>query len=72
MRQIVYLLGLLTIFSCNEKSEKKEESLEETARRIHNAVITIDTHNDINISNFTLEKNYTQRLSTQVNLPKME
>ncbi|AYN68060.1 membrane dipeptidase [Euzebyella marina] len=72
MRQIVYLLGLLTIFSCNEKPHKKEESFEETARRIHNAVITIDTHNDINVSNFTSEKNYTQRLSTQVNLPKME
>jgi len=34
-------------------------------------VITLDTHDDINTSNFTVEKNYTERLSTQVNLPKM-
>ena len=35
-------------------------------------VITIDTHNDIDVKNFTDEINYTQNLDTQVNLPKME
>src|SRR5690606_35764917 len=40
--------------------------------RIHDSVITIDTHDDINIKNFTDSINYTQRLDTQVNLPKME
>ena len=34
-------------------------------------MITIDTHNDINPRDFTKERNYTQRLDTQVNLPKM-
>jgi len=34
-------------------------------------VIALDTHNDINPANFAPEKNYTQRLDTQVNLPKM-
>jgi len=43
----------------------------EKATSIHERVITIDTHNDININNFTTEKNYTQDLDTQVNLPKM-
>ena len=41
------------------------------ARAIHDRVITLDTHDDINPDNFTRAKNYTQRLETQVNLPKM-
>jgi membrane dipeptidase len=41
------------------------------ARAIHDRVITLDTHNDINPSNFTAERNYTQELTNQVNLPKM-
>ena len=41
------------------------------ARAIHERVITLDTHDDINPDNFTRQKNYTQRLDTQVNLPKM-
>ncbi|XLS27467.1 dipeptidase [Flavobacteriaceae bacterium M23B6Z8] len=41
------------------------------AKEIHERVITIDTHNDINVENFTDSINYTQELSTQVNLPKM-
>ncbi len=31
----------------------------------------LDTHDDIDPANFTAECNYTQRLTTQVNLPKM-
>jgi len=42
------------------------------ARAIHDRVITLDTHADINPDNFTRQKNYTQRLDTQVNLPKMK
>ena len=42
------------------------------ARTIHQQAITIDTHNDFSVANFTPERNYTQRLNTQVNLPKME
>lgn len=41
------------------------------AKAIHERVITLDTHADINPSNFTRQVNYTQRLETQVNLPKM-
>ena len=41
------------------------------ARAIHDRVITLDTHADISAANFTAERNYTQRLTTQVNLPKM-
>ena len=48
------------------------ETSEAMAKKIHDSVITIDTHNDINVKNFTDSVNYTQRLATQVNLPKME
>jgi membrane dipeptidase len=41
------------------------------ARAIHERVITLDTHDDISPADFTPERNYTQRLSTQVNIPKM-
>lgn len=49
-----------------------EANLVARARAIHERVIALDTHNDINPANFTRERNYGQRLETQVNLPKME
>ena len=67
------LLGLVLLAACGQKKETKaaEETLEAKAARIHQEVITIDTHDDINVANFTDSINYTQRLNTQVNLPKM-
>ena len=47
-------------------------SLIERAKAIHEQVITLDSHCDININNFTDSVNYTQNLETQVNLPKMD
>lgn len=49
-----------------------EQQLVERALAIHERVITLDTHADINTSNFTPDNNYTSDLDTQVNLPKME
>ncbi|MCB1023896.1 MAG: dipeptidase [Acidobacteria bacterium] len=49
-----------------------EEELLAKAKEIHKAVITLDTHDDIDTKNFTDEKNYTQKLENQVNLPKMK
>lgn len=72
MRYFIYLLGVLSVVACGETEKKVEESLADKAQRIHEKIITIDTHNDININNFTDSINYTQRLETQVNLPKME
>src|SRR5688572_23851782 len=48
-----------------------DAALIQKARAIHDRVITLDTHDDINPENFTRARNYTQRLDTQVNLPKM-
>jgi membrane dipeptidase len=53
------------------QAPQADEALIKKARAIHERVITADTHNDINVRNFTAETNYTQRLDTQVNLPKM-
>jgi len=80
-------LGIALILSafligCNSNKTKadsdanNDQPLDSTAllakaKEIHDRVITLDTHNDINVRNFTDSVNYTQRLSTQVNLPKM-
>jgi microsomal dipeptidase-like Zn-dependent dipeptidase len=47
------------------------ETIEEVAQTIHEQVITLDTHVDINTANFTADRNYTQDLPTQVTIPKM-
>ena len=72
-RYSLSLLGLVLLAACGQKKETKaaEETLEAKAARIHQEVITIDTHDDINVANFTDSINYTKRLNTQVNLPKM-
>ncbi len=72
MNRFYLLLSTIALISCAEKQPKAIENLEEKARRIHDAVITIDTHDDINVKNFTDSINYTQNLDTQVNLPKMK
>ena len=54
------------------ESEETESELIDRARGIHERVITLDTHNDINVSNFTPARNYATDLGNQVNLPKME
>jgi len=48
-----------------------ETALIARARAIHERVLTLDTHNDIEPEHFTTSCNYTMRLTTQVNLPKM-
>ena len=69
-------LTCLLILGCSESAEyppsPNEEAITDTARAIHERVITLDTHVDINTSNFTHETNYTQDIDTQVNLPKMD
>jgi len=72
MKHFICLFGIIALFSCKETEKNTEESLEAKAERIHEQTITIDTHDDINVKNFTDSVNYTQRLETQINLPKME
>jgi len=72
MKYFILLLSIVPLVSCGEDEKKVEKNSEVKARKIHEQIITIDTHNDINVNNFTDSVNYTQRLETQVNLPKME
>jgi membrane dipeptidase len=53
-------------------AQTTDPALVARARAIHERVITLDTHDDIDPRNFTKQRNYTQRLDNQVNLPKME
>lgn len=65
-------LGLLFHFTAwNSPAQSNDASLIAKAKKIHDHVIKLDTHNDIDASNFTPDCNYTMRLTTQVNLPKM-
>ena len=68
------LLSLpLLMIACGggEVAQESEADLVTRARGIHDRVITLDTHDDINASNFTADRNYTMDLGTQVNLPQM-
>ncbi|WP_297762446.1 dipeptidase [uncultured Muriicola sp.] len=71
MKYFIQFLCILSVLSCADTKNHDNEDLLANAKRIHEAVITIDTHDDINVKNFTDSINYTQRLETQVNLPKM-
>ena len=51
---------------------RAQQDITARARAIHDRVIALDTHNDIDPQNFTASCNYTMRLTTQVNLPKMK
>ena len=66
------VLFTLLICSCSQNKILTDDELIQKARQIHGNVITLDTHDDINIKNFTDSINYVQRLENQVNLPKMD
>jgi membrane dipeptidase len=68
--------SLLLIISCKTEVKKNDDTISPEllakAKEIHKRVITLDTHNDINVNNFTDSINYSQELDNQVNLPKMK
>jgi membrane dipeptidase len=74
MFKLVFLCLIFTLSSCKKEPEQPmtEEQLIAKAKDIHERVITLDTHCDINVNNFTDSINYTQDLDSQVNLPKMK
>ncbi len=72
MKYPIYLMCLFGLFACENAKKTTELSMNDKIKEIHDKVITIDTHNDINVDNFTDSVNYTQRLPTQINIPKME
>jgi len=70
LQRKLFIAGLL-FTSMTAGAQPNEAALNAKAKRIHDRVLKLDTHNDISPSHFTANCNYTQRLTTQVNLPKM-
>ncbi|HSQ14449.1 MAG TPA: membrane dipeptidase, partial [Candidatus Deferrimicrobium sp.] len=54
----------------NSLSAVKETSTKK-ARAIHDRILVLDSHIDFEPADLTAERNYTQRLPTQFNLPNM-
>ncbi len=71
MKYSLSIIALLLVFAGCSSTDEVDPALLAKAKEIHENVITLDTHVDINTQNFTAERNYTQRLNTQVDLPKM-
>lgn len=77
MKHIVVSLLLVSVLfatsgiNVNAQKTADDAALIAKARKIHEEVITLDTHVDINTANFTDSNNYIKDLSTQVTLPKM-
>ncbi len=73
---LVFTFITLSLTSCKQENTTKktisEDQLVAKAREIHDKIITLDTHCDINVKNFTDSINYTQDLDVQVTLPKMK
>ncbi|MBT8271999.1 MAG: dipeptidase [Bacteroidia bacterium] len=74
IKLIIGLSLIAGIWSCKTESstESTDEELIAKAKEIHDRVITIDTHCDFELQNFTDSINYTQDVNAQVNLPKMK
>ncbi len=70
-RALPLLLAVFAAVATGHAQPAADAALVARARAIHERVIALDTHNDINPRDFTRERNYTQRLDNQVNLPKM-
>src|SRR5687768_2214102 len=72
LRSFAFAAVLASIATTSAGAQGTDAALQSRARAIHDRVIALDTHVDIDPGNFTTQHpNYTDRLSTQVNLPKM-
>lgn len=69
----VLLTSVALLAAVGLAAQVADPALLARAKAIHDRVITLDTHVDINPVEFAGKtRNYTERLDTQVNLPKME
>lgn len=68
----IYLLKTIYVAK-NIELDVSEKTIDMTIEsiEIHKEIITLDTHCDINLKNFTNQNNYTANTDSQVNLPKM-
>ncbi len=59
------------VYAQSEEKQYSNQELTKLAKEIQDQVITIDTHCDFDLNNFTSQVNYSQNTDSQVNLPKM-
>ena len=72
LQRKLLLAGLLMqVIAISGPAQSNDAALIAKAKAIHDRVLKLDTHNDIDPANFTADCNYLKRLTTQVNLPKM-
>ena len=78
MRIFKIIIFTLLVTACSNKHKLNNNSMNysdeilDRAKEIHNRILVLDTHVDINVANFTANNNYTEDLGNQVNLPTME
>ena len=68
----MWFLSIGFTMALSSSALAQDSAMMARARAIHDRVMTLDTHVDINPASFTWEKNYATGLDTQVDLPKME
>ena len=71
IRNQLAALCVAATLSSQVSAQTNDAALIAKAKGIHDRVLKLDTHDDIDPANFTADCNYTKRLTTQVNLPKM-
>jgi membrane dipeptidase len=74
MRRLLHTLAAAAAFTAiaaGQTANQGDAALIRKARAIHDRVIALDTHADIDPANFSWSLNYTKDLETQVTLPKM-
>ena len=78
MKIFKIIVFTLLVTACSNKHKLNNNSMNysdeilDRAKEIHNRILVLDTHVDINVANFTANNNYTEDLGNQVNLPTME
>lgn len=70
VKAAILIVTIISIYLLKVTNDNK--NLLEKAKIIHKNVITLDTHCDIDVKNFTESINYSKNIDTQCNIPKME
>ena len=78
MRIFKIIIFTLLVTACSNKHKLNNNSMNypdeilDRAKEIHNRILVLDTHVDINVANFTTNNNYTEDIGNQANLPTMD
>ena len=70
IKAAILIVTIISIYFLKLKNDNN--NLLKKAKIIHENIITLDTHCDIDVKNFTESVNYSNNIDTQCNIPKME